>query len=151
MKTLLAMIVLGLSLSVMGADKDKELPFGIKPLKALAEGDASAKFIIGLMYAYGEGAPEDDKEAVKWFRKAAELGHADAQFKLGDMYANGQGVELNSMEAVKWFRKAAEQGLADAQYNLGVMYWRCDGLEPRERVSGEVATVCLCLVHNCCC
>ena len=29
-----------------------------------------------------EGVPEDDKEAVKWYRLAAEQGHAKAQFNL---------------------------------------------------------------------
>jgi TPR repeat protein len=30
------------------------------------------------MYANGKGVPEDDKEAVKWYRLAAEQGYADA-------------------------------------------------------------------------
>ena len=35
------------------------------------------------MYASGEGVPEDDKEAVKWYRLAAEQGYAQAQYNLG--------------------------------------------------------------------
>ena len=31
---------------------------------------------LGLMYDSGEGVPEDDKEAVKWYRLAAEQGNA---------------------------------------------------------------------------
>jgi len=31
------------------------------------------------MYANGEGVPENDAEAVKWYLKAAEQGFADAQ------------------------------------------------------------------------
>ena len=74
------------------------------------------------MYDRGEGVPMNSKEAVKWFRKAAEQGHAQAQNNLGDMYRTGEGVPMDSKEAVKWFRKAAEQGEAQAQRNLGVMY-----------------------------
>ncbi|MGR5554634.1 tetratricopeptide repeat protein, partial [Vibrio alfacsensis] len=70
----------------------------------------------------------NDKEAVKWYRKAAEQGHASAQCNLGVMYAKGDGVLENDKEAVKWYRKAAEQGDADAQFNLGVMYAKGEGV-----------------------
>ena len=33
---------------------------------------------LGVMYDNGEGVPEDDKEAVKWYTKAAEQGDAVA-------------------------------------------------------------------------
>ena len=65
---------------------------------------------------------KDGKEAVKWFRKAAEQGYAAAQYNLGAMYDSGQGVLKNDKEAVKWYRKAAEQGDASAQLNLGRMF-----------------------------
>ena len=74
------------------------------------------------MYAEGEGVPQDDAEAVKWYRLAAEQGYAAAQSTLGFMYAEGRGVPQDYAEAVKWYRLAAEQGDADAQYNLGGMY-----------------------------
>ena len=44
------------------------------------------------MYDNGRGVPQDDTEAVKWYRKAAEQGHAEAQNNLGVMYLNGRGV-----------------------------------------------------------
>ena len=49
-------------------------------MKALAEqGIAAAQFNLGVMYDNGEGVPENDAEAVKWYRKAADQGDADAQ------------------------------------------------------------------------
>ena len=97
--------------------------------KAKAEtGDAEAQASLGYMYANGEGVWEDDKEAAKWFRKAAEQGHARVQNNLGNRYAYGKGVPKNAKEAVKWFRKAAEQGYADAQFNLGLMYFKGQGV-----------------------
>ena len=39
-----------------------------------------------VFYAKGEGVPEDDRDAVKWYRLAAEQGHASAQFNRGYMY-----------------------------------------------------------------
>ena len=46
---------------------------------------------------------QDDAEAVKWFRLAAEQGFATGQFHLGLMYENGRGVAQDDAEAVKWF------------------------------------------------
>jgi len=74
------------------------------------------------MYYKGLGVPQDYKEAVKWYNKAAEQGHTYAQSRLGLMYDNGQGVPQDYKEAVKWYTKAAEQGNAAAQCNLGVKY-----------------------------
>jgi hypothetical protein len=49
-------------------------------LKELSEqGDAFAQYDLGWMYAKGEGVIQDNAEAVKWFRKAAEQGHSYAQ------------------------------------------------------------------------
>ena len=82
--------------------------------------------MLGFMYANGRGVPEDDAEAVKWYRKAAEQGHAEAQYQLGTMY-NDLWNDLwsalrDDAEAVKWYRMAAEQGHAEAQFRLGFMY-----------------------------
>ena len=74
------------------------------------------------MYFLGQGVPQSDQEAVKWYCKAAEQGDAMAQNGLGTMYGNGRGVPQSDQEAVKWYRKAAEQGDAKGQGNLGVMY-----------------------------
>ena len=77
---------------------------------------------LGLRYATGEGVPEDDVEAVAWYRRAADQGHATAQISLGVMYANGFGVQQDYAEAATWYRLVAEQGFAEAQFELGRMY-----------------------------
>ena len=56
------------------------------------QGDGDAQFSLGLKYASGQGVPQNDVTAIKWFRLAAERGHADAQYNLGVMYHNGDGV-----------------------------------------------------------
>ena len=77
----------------------------------------------------GEGVPEDDAEAARWFRLAADQGLAGAQYdNLGNMYADGRGVPEDDAEAARWFRLAADQGLAGAQLNLGVMYANGEGV-----------------------
>ncbi len=43
------------------------------------QGHAKAQHNLGVMYENGQGVPQDDAEAVKWYHKAAEQGHATAQ------------------------------------------------------------------------
>ena len=92
-------------------------------LRELADaGDAGAQTELGERYEHGRGAPQDDRAAVSWFRRAAEQGHPPGQGALGFMYATGRGVVQNHAESVHWFRRAAEQGNARSQYNLGTSY-----------------------------
>jgi TPR repeat protein len=79
--------------------------------KALADqGDAEAQFYLGVMYDFGNGVPENDAEAVKWFRKAADQGRADAQLYLGIQYVMGEGIPDNSISAYVWLSMAKTQG-----------------------------------------
>ena len=80
-------------------------------LRARAEaGDTEAQFTLGVIYATGEGVPQDSAEAVRWYRLAAEQGYPDAQFALGFAYANGEGVPQDSAEAVRWYRLGRRAG-----------------------------------------
>jgi TPR repeat protein len=85
---------------------------------------AVAQYNLGRAYAFGDGqgVPQDDAKAAKWFRKAADQGLASAQLSLGFMNELGQGVPEDDVEAARWYRKAADQGVAEAQASLGTMY-----------------------------
>ena len=73
------------------------------------------------MYANGEGVPENDAEAVKWYRKAADQGHADAQSNLGFMYATGEGVPEKNIRAYVWWSMAKTQCNAGAAGNIDIL------------------------------
>ncbi len=76
--------------------------------RPLAEhGDARAQFLLGLMYANGQGVPQDPGEAAKWYRLAADQGEADAQNQLAWLYATGDGVTRDDVAAHMWFNLAA--------------------------------------------
>jgi TPR repeat protein len=70
------------------------------------------------MYEFGEGVPENDAEAVKWYRKAADQGHAKAQSNLGVMYYNGDGVPENHVRAYVWLSMAKTQGYEKAKKQI---------------------------------
>ena len=80
--------------------------------KALA-GDADAQFNLGQMYRKGEGGVSQDyKEAVKWFKKAAEHGYVGGgiQTVLATMYYEGKGVPKDNVISYMWLNMAVAQG-----------------------------------------
>lgn len=95
----------------------------LKEWQPLAEqGDANAEYNIGLLYARGQGVPQDYAKALAWYQKAAEQDVPAAEYNLGVMYANGQGVTANPAEAKKWFLKAEQKGVGEAVEGLAAVY-----------------------------
>ncbi len=81
--------------------------------------DPEEQYKLAQRYHYGYGnTPQNEKEAIKWYRLAAEQGHINAQYQMGEWYADKQ----NWWEANKWYKMAAEQGDALSQYSLGFYY-----------------------------
>ena len=144
--TIFAAVLALMPLAASGQDFDArwaayergDFDVALKEWRPLAEhGDADAQFNLGMMYDNGQGVPQDNAEAMRWFRLAAKQGVALAQYYLGRMYAYGQGVPQDHAEAVRWYRLAAEQGDADAQSNLGVMYGFGQGV-PQDYVTAHM-------------
>ena len=93
------------------------------------QGDSIAQFYLASKYHFGQGVPQDYKQAVNWYTKAAEQGEAQSQHNLGFIYNNGQeGVPQDYKQAVKWLTKAAENGFANAQYHLALNYYKGQGV-----------------------
>ncbi len=86
---------------------------------AAEQGDAASQSNLGIMYDNGDGVPQDDVEAVRWWRLAAEQGYAVAQYNLGYMYGNGYGVPKDHVLAYMWWNLTAAQGNETAQSNKG--------------------------------
>jgi len=77
-----------------------ELP--LDELRVLAELDnADAQSLFGLMYAAGEGALQNDAEAIRWYRLTAEQGYAVGQFGLENMNDRGRSIRKDDTEAVR--------------------------------------------------
>jgi TPR repeat protein len=91
-------------------------------------GDAEAQLSLAILYAKGDGVPQDYAAAAKWFHAAAERGLMRAQYDLGVLYERGRGVPLDHRQAMTWYRKAAEQSHPLAQYNLAVAYTKGQGV-----------------------
>ncbi len=116
-------LLLALALTVIPVGVDAQVPVpNLERMRALAEqGMAVAQYTLGVMYANGEGVPEDDAEAVRWYRLAADQGDIDAQYNLGIMYAKGEGVPSDVVIAYMWSNLAAAQGHEGARTNKAIV------------------------------
>ncbi len=99
-------------------NEDKALEY----LKILAEcGYPDMQCELGKWYEtidWGTRKSEMNREAVKWFARAAEQGNVEAMYLLGECYRDGSGVEEDQKKAVEWFAKAAERGHEEATAEL---------------------------------
>ena len=99
--------------------------------RCVEQGHAGAQSALGLKYASGAGVPEDDVEAVRWYRLAAEQGHAEAQWLLGLMYGDGDGVPGDDVLAYMWFDVSAAQGHGSAHESKDII----EGRMTREQIA----------------
>ena len=120
-----AILVMGVTVS-LAQDFEKGLEAYLKgdytttlsEFRPLAEqGNASAQYNLGMMYANGQGVTQDYAEAVNWYRKAAEQGDDSAQSNLGLMYVMGKGVTQDNVYAHMWWNIAASNGIEKAEKN----------------------------------
>ena len=111
----------------------------IDELRNLAKGgvlhppNAIAQFHLGQRYANGAGVARNEKEAVDWFRLAADKGITEAQRAIATAYVHGRGVPKDFDEAIRWLRLAASSHDAAAQRELGYHHGKGLGVPQDEK------------------
>ena len=77
----LAAVLISVSALVPSTSLDAQQPLADLPLDELRaraeQGDAEAQYNLGGRYYLGEGVPQDDIEAVRWYFLAADQGLAE--------------------------------------------------------------------------
>ncbi len=113
-------------------------PSLLAALRSSAErGDAPAQFALGAKYAKGEGFPQDETEAARWFTLAAMKGYAPAQSILGACYWVGRGVPKDLKQAYFWSvlaREGNDEMSRDRADALATRLSRSEMLEVRQLV-----------------
>lgn len=87
------------------------------------ENDADALLIMGIIYSQGQGIRKDEKKAVSFFIKSAELGHTIAMYNVGLAYLKGIGTEINYSKGIEWIKKAADRGDETSMMLLAGQYF----------------------------
>lgn len=111
--------------------------------KAAKHKNIYAMYQLGSMCEDGI-APEghERKEAVQWYRMAAEHKLPEAQKKMSELYSEGKLVEKDDAELLHWVKIIAENGDVDAQRRLGKMY--LDGIgasSEKQRILNESKSI----------
>ena len=107
--------------------------FGRRLIRAAADfGHVRAMWHLGTISSDREDGNRDDnlREALYWYRQAAELGQPEAQYNLAIFYHQGIGLECcDDSSAMYWLDRAARLNHSKAQYVLAQFH---------ERGAGEV-------------
>jgi TPR repeat protein len=70
---------------------------------------------LGLLYERGLGVPRSPRQALAWYRWAAEQGVVEAAYQVGLMLELGLGVEADPWAAEAWYERAVGQGFCPGE------------------------------------
>ena len=90
--------------------------------KASLAANARAQMGLGFQYDMGEGVAQNDVEAVRLYRLAAQQDRAVAHYNLAKKPHDGGGCDRSPVQAVQCMRRAVELGDAHAQGQLAKWY-----------------------------
>ena len=111
--------------------------FDLEPLEAKAQaGDPESETTLALAYHAGTLLKQDDAEALRLLRRAANRGFVAAEEAMGIFCQLGFGIPPDKAQAVSWYTKAAQHGSKDAANNLALMYAAGDGI-PKNAAAAE--------------
>ncbi len=95
---------------------------GFKLIKAASKQNLTEALTeMGLLYKYGLGCKQNNRKAVKWFKKAHNKGNQLATYALGYMYYKGFGdIKQDYRKAVDYFKQTTHPM---AKYWLGISHY----------------------------
>ena len=70
------------------------------------------------MYYEGRGVPQDFKQALVWYEKAAAQDLPDALAQLGSLYCHGEGVLPSWRRAREYWHRAIQLGDSTARKEM---------------------------------
>ena len=93
------------------------------------QGHPDYQYLYGASYEYGWGVEEDPKQAMTWYKKAADQKQKASYNAIGNLYRTGNGVKADNEEAFRWFNLGADANDAQAMLNVGNCYFYGMGTE----------------------
>jgi TPR repeat protein len=81
-------------------------------------GNAHLMYVMGRLYASGNGVPRDEERAVSWYRRSADAGDASAMTALAVALLDGRGAPIDNQEGLRKLKIAAANNNIEAMYRL---------------------------------
>jgi hypothetical protein len=94
----------------------------------VAAGNVEAMNEIGNAYAFGEGVPEDDVEAFRWYQRAAEAGSVNALANVANAHRVGQGTPKDATRAFDAYERLYRLQPRLATFELAEMLMAGEGV-----------------------
>lgn len=93
-------------------------------LQATLLRDAFACHQLGASLATGDSPADakDELDALRWYRRGADMGDTDCQYDLGFMVLLGEGTVADQAEGLQWLAEAAQSGHSEAMRVLVDLY-----------------------------
>ena len=93
-------------------------------------GRLDAQLELARGYEFGAAWQRNARQALRWYRMAAEQDDPDAEAALGRLYYLGRGVPRDASLALIWYEKAAAAGQPDALAGMGLLEHDGDLADP---------------------
>lgn len=119
------------------AQKDKSRSIELYSIAA-NEGHTDAQYELGcILEDTVPHSTSNMKQAISWYKRAADNGHFGAMFCLGECYENGKGVPMNKQKAFKHY-EIAQSDSYRARYALAVCYSKGSGTKQNPKKATEM-------------
>ncbi len=107
----------------LSALEEKKYDEALSEFAYLAEeGNSTAIYYLGKMYADGLGVPADQEKALEYFKLADSVYNADASLQLAKFFLADPDQEKYKDLGIQYLKKAAYAGNAEALFELGNLY-----------------------------
>lgn len=80
-----------------------------------------AEHLVGIIYEYGIGVPQDFPKAVTYYRRAAEQRYIESMYHLALMYVYGRGTDPQMIKGLSLFEAGCEANHAPSCHYMGIM------------------------------
>ena len=91
-------------------------------LRDAQQGAPLAQLLVGECYYYGIAVRKDFRQAVEFYKLAAEENIAEANYRLGMCLRGGTGIEMNAKKADKMFQNACKPRASHYSKNNDLLY-----------------------------
>lgn len=80
-----------------------------------------AEHLVGLIYEYGIGVPQDFTKAIVYYRRAAEQRYIESMYHLALMYVYGRGTDIQYPRGLSLFETGCMANHAPSCHYIGIM------------------------------
>lgn len=103
--------------------------------KSASEKDRDFCFIYGNMLTNGYGVSSSKKEAIKYYKLAAEQGHVSSIFNYAFILDSFEGIFNKKREAVRYFKQATDAGHATSIFHYSLMLYNGEGIQKNKEAA----------------